>query len=321
MKFAHRGMSPQHRGLTFMNSKGPHWNGKINYVPEMLRKPLHWHTPRKIFLNSLSDLFHESVPDDWIDDVHGMMWACLYVGRSENSLVPGHVFQVLTKRPERARDYYATDRRAKWARAAAQIGGGEDPDGIHDQTYVQAGRGPHPRIWLGTSCEDQEAADERIPLLLQCSAAVRFVSAEPLLGPLDLRRYLKATLVTRDGRRLQHPDPEVVHAGGTWEWGLTWVIAGGESGPGSRPCDVAWVESIVQQCRETAARAFVKQLGARPYMQRLPEWHEHEGNGSWSVPITMADGRFNMRLQDKKGGDMAEFPPWLRVRQFPEVIE
>lgn len=320
MKFAHRQMSPQHRGITFMNSKGPHWNGKINYVPEMLRKPLHWHTPRKIFLNSLSDLFHESVPDEWIDDVHGMMWACLYVGRSENSLREGHVFQLLTKRAARARAYYSSDRREKWARAAGQLC--EDGDGVADQTYYAATKGPHPRIWLGTSCEDQEAADERIPLLLQCPAAVHWVSAEPLLGPIDFTRVSAGPLCPQwPGHRVD------VLRGGTWELGggftqhsdmpatIDWIVCGGESGPRARPCAMEWIESIMRQCRKAGTACFVKQLGAFVVSEHRAAETDEEGRALGARDRWL----WRAGLTDRKGADPEQWPDHLSVREFPEV--
>ena len=151
---------------------------------DRIDQPIRWAKRRMIFVNSMSDLFHPAVPDDFIDSVFGVMWACLY-GRNEQD---GHILQVLTKRADRMRDYFRTDRREAWARSAVHHGGGIDPDGLWDQTMNYDG--PHPRIWLGVSVEDQAAADERIPLLLDTPASVRWISAEPLLGPVDLGKWL-----------------------------------------------------------------------------------------------------------------------------------
>lgn len=146
-------------------------------------------------------------------------------------------------------------------------------------------RWPLPNVWLGVSVENQEAADERIPLLLQTPAAVRFLSCEPLLERVDLNRV----------PRLSHPCAPSLNGRG-----IGWVIVGGESGPGARPCELAWIRSIVDQCRAAGVPAFVKQLGATPIRQT-------EDDQLWHIE------------RDRKGGDMNEWPPDLRVREFPEA--
>lgn len=154
----------------------------------------------------------------------------------------------------------------------------KDCDSLAEQQYRD-------NLWLGVSVENQKAADERIPLLLQTPAAVRFLSIEPLLGPLRLFAYDQGnppTMTIDDGR-------------------LHWVICGGESGPGARPMDIAWVRSIVEQCKAARVSCFVKQLGKHVLTPHTntPEWlHD------W-FPI------------DKKGGDPQEWPADLRVREFP----
>ena len=126
---------------------------------DRLDQPIRWAKRRMIFVNSMSDLFHPAVPDGFIDSVFGVMWACLY-GRNEQA---GHIFQVLTKRADRMRDYMRADRREAWAKAAVHHGGGIDPDGIYDQ--VLSFEGPHPRIWLGVSVENREHGVPRCPIL------------------------------------------------------------------------------------------------------------------------------------------------------------
>lgn len=142
-------------------------------------------------------------------------------------------------------------------------------------------------VWAGTSVEDQQRADERIPHLLRVPAAVRFLSCEPLLGPVDLHPWLEdeENEATADLMLARPFEP------------LDWVIVGGESGPGARPMDVSWARSLVQQCRDAGAPCFVKQLGADPYNVNL----------------------VGMAMHDRKGGDPAEWPADLRVRQFPEA--
>lgn len=225
---------------------------------DRLDQPIRWTKPRMIFVNSMSDLFHPAVPDDFIDSVFGVMWACLY-GRNEQD---GHIFQVLTKRADRMRDYLSTDRREAWARAAVHHGGGIDPDGIWDQ--VMDAEGPHPRIWLGVSVEDQAAADERIPLLLQTPAAVRWISAEPLLGSVDCSRLGKDKPYYIDALRgvmrstapisLDPSPPEYMPS-------LDWVVVGGESGPKARPMKQEWARSLRDQCEAAAVPFLFKQWG------------------------------------------------------------
>lgn len=226
---------------------------------DRLDQPLRWKKPRMIFVNSMSDLFHQAVPDDFIDSVFGVMWACLY-GRNEQD---GHIFQVLTKRADRMRDYFKTDRREAWARSAVHHGGGIDPDGIWDQ--VMDADGPHPRIWLGVSVENQAAADERIPLLLDTPAAVRWVSAEPLLGPVRLSGLfglitddedvridaLNGTFVT--SRHQEEPAPLGAR--------LDWVVVGGESGTNARPMYPDWARSLRDQCAAASVPFLFKQWG------------------------------------------------------------
>jgi protein gp37 len=165
-------------------------------------------------------------------------------------------------------------------------------------------------VWLGVSCEDQRRADERIPLLLQTPAAVRFISAEPLLGPVDLTEILPHPKLKET-----HPyDPHVrLNAftglfSGMDEYvfgrvGLDWVIAGGESGPGSRQCDIGWIRGLVEQCEAAGVACFVKQQGTNP----IEEWVANGGCGY---------GR-TIDLKSAKGGDPAEWPADLRVREFP----
>jgi protein gp37 len=144
------------------------------------------------------------------------------------------------------------------------------------QNIARMGNDVLARCWLGTTAEDQQRADERVPLLLQCPAAVRFVSAEPLLGPVDLDQYLGMV-------SYEQPEPLVK---------LDWVIAGGESGPGARPCCLSWLRNIVHDCEQAGVACFVK-------------W----AVGEW------------LKLADRKGGDMSEWPgTYLNVRQFPGAL-
>lgn len=229
---------------------------------DRLDQPIRWAKRRMIFVNSMSDLFHPAVPDDFIDSVFGVMWACLY-GRNEQD---GHIFQVLTKRADRMRDYLNTDRREAWARAAVHHGGGIDPDGIYDQTL--SFEGPHPRIWLGVSVEDQAAANERIPMLIDTPAAVRWISAEPLLGRVDLceafgmwwNQTMNCFESSSSSGFNRNPNNQR-------ETAIDWVVVGGESGPKARPMHPAWARSLRDQCAAAGVPFLFKQWG---------EWTEED---------------------------------------------
>ena len=187
----------------------------------------------------------------------------------------------------------------------------ENIDALLPQSFRQWSRhddGPAPHIWLGATVENQEWADKRMPALLDVHApgVIRFASVEPLLEPVDLRAYLKPTLVARDGgERLQHPDPRVGKTGGRWSWGLDWVIVGGESGRKARPFDLAWARSVVAQCREAGVPVFVKQMGSHCV------WAS-EDDGIAEPPYS---GRIHHI--DRKGGEPAEWHADLRIQEFP----
>lgn len=317
-KVAYRfsGTAKPYEGLVRINSKGervPEWNGHVEFVEKHLLDPLKWapvrwkeyvendalnqfsakERPRRIFVNSMSDLFHENVPDEWIDRIFAVMALC-----------PQHVFQVLTKRPERMLAYLSasgvrraialqanifmrSNKRAANSDALAHVflwGNLEHAEvgeyanylaGIADRCW------PLPNVWLGVSVENQKAADKRIPLLLQTPAAVRFISAEPLLGPVNLNRIEVIDAIDRsdpdepvadgycidaangeafddeNGELSTKPDGEV-----PMERGLDWVIVGGESGPGARPMHPDWARSLRDQCQAADVPFFFKQWGA-----------------------------------------------------------
>lgn len=206
---------------------------------------------RRVFCCSMCDVFEEHPT---IDAERERMWPLIRA-------TPNLDWQILTKRPERI----AANLPADWGEGYANV-------------------------WLGTSVESQEYADERIPQLLAVPAAVRFLSCEPLLGPVTFR-WAK-----------WHPVRGSWHLDGIR--GLHWIIVGGESGGGARPFDVEWAREIVKQCGEAGVACFVKQLGAFPVEMRT-----HFSNGF--------HGRVDLRLADRKGGDWTEWPDDLRVREFP----
>ena len=219
-------------------------------------------------MNSMSDLFHENVPDEWVDKIFAVM-----------ALSPQHTFQILTKRPERMLRYmqgYEEDgvfhegiRDALIEGTAQSIYAKQHPDEASFVSEWLAVGLPLKNVWLGVSVEDQKAADERIPLLLQTPATVRFISAEPLLGPIDLTRVANTTglaegqdwINTLDGIAwVTHGEDyyDVCNVGSR----LDWVICGGESGHGARPMDQEWAMDLARQCELNKTAFFMKQMGS-----------------------------------------------------------
>ena len=269
-------------GFAEMTKAGPRWTGRVELIPGKLDEPLRWRKPQRVFVNSMSDLFHESLDFHDIAAVYGVM-----------SSASHHTFQILTKRPARRREFFrwmcalsgddltagdsgvktmATDPVFGAEMAAGNRGvrfGARSPDNINRAW-------PLPNVWEGVSVEDQKTKDERVPLLLGTPAAKRFVSYEPALGPVDFTGWLYSC----DGDCSQ-PAHEVTPT-------LSWVIVGGESGPGARPFDVAWARATVAQCKAAGVACFYKQGGAA-----------------------------NHCAHDAKGGHFECFPEDLRVREFP----
>ncbi len=287
-----------YHGLT-MNGR---WNGRVRVVSQHLSDPLRWKRPRRVFVNSMSDLFHEALTNEQIAAVFGVMAAA-----------PAHTFQVLTKRAERMQSWFEwaakgdvthTEVRAITLAAARVLG---DGFGGHAERFLAGAHGelawPLANVWLGVSVEDQKTADARIPLLLDTPAAVRFVSYEPALGPIDFGyRGCGAVLVDGSGDRMQ---PQA-HAPNR----VDWIIVGGESGARARPFDVAWARSTIEQCRAAGVACFVKQLGHTSYVRGADLPIPRVGG-----PVELDRERHTWR--HSKGGDPAEWPEDLRVRQFP----
>lgn len=236
------GAASHYDGTTQPSKAGPVWTSKVALAPDhILTAPLRWRRPRRIFVNSMGDLFHEAVPDAWIDRVFAVM-----------ALAPQHTFQVLTKRAQRMREYLTrNDRQSRIAARGFFMDGGD---------YTP--RWPLPHVWLGVSVEDQTRADERIPDLLETPAAVRFVSAEPLLGAIDFTGIYgeigtALQLDCLNGIHYHHDD------GGarTVAKRLDWIVVGGESGRGARPMHPQWVRGIRDQCNSAGVAFFFKQWG------------------------------------------------------------
>jgi protein gp37 len=302
-----------YEGTTERRDGGPiRWTGLLRPLPGRLDWPDRWRKPRRIFVGNESDLFHAGVPEAFIDRVFATMARC-----------PWHTFQVLTKRADRMVKYIATPGRQGRVNDAAILNGdrpiwfrlNDGPDGVAGPAW------PLPNVWVGTSVENQKWADERIPHLLKTPAVVRFLSVEPLLGPVWLtsKGYIAATgdnpemygymAGPDDGKSLLYKTREEALA----ESGIHWVIVGGESGPNARPFDIQWARSIIAQCKAANVPVFVKQLGSRPI----------EGGGHYSLagPGVCMVGQLErpIKLADRKGGNWFEWPDDLRVREFPQV--
>lgn len=240
---------PTYAGLATMTADGPRWTREVRFHADRLTMPLHWRKPRRVFVNAMSDLFHEGLTDAQIVAVFAVMAACRQ-----------HTFQVLTKRPERMRDllsgwgnHLAASVTLKVAfRQALQSARRRDLGARLWCEEKPLPLWPLPNVWLGVSVEDQATADTRVPLLLECPAAVRWVSAEPLLGPVDLTGIDVGTgEVTLNAL-----------AGARPAWApLDWVVVGGESGPGARPMHLDWARQIRDQCVAAGTAFFFKQHG------------------------------------------------------------
>ncbi len=230
---------------------------RVTLHPDRLELPLRWRKPRRVFVDSMSDLFHPEVPEEFIDGVFAVM-----------AVTPQHTYQVLTKRPARMREY-VTASRNRVELAAAEWWGQQNcrrwPVGV---PRCLPRPWPLSNVWLGVSVEDQQRADERIPLLLQTPAAVRFVSLEPLLGPVDLSRV--------DGSDVLSPARDSFWDGLEWlrPAHLDWLIVGAETGPGARPCDPAWVQSIIDQVRAAGVPVFLKDN--LKWAERIQEYPQGE---------------------------------------------
>lgn len=229
-------------GTTTMVNGNHVWTGKVARAPEKtLRRPIGQKKPRMYFVNSMSDLFHESVPDEWIDDIFAAM-----------ILAPQHLFLVLTKRTDRMRHYMNDpELGAKHCAAAFHLLGDRDPG--------PAPGWPIPNIWLGATTEDQLRANARIPDLLMTPAAKHFVSYEPALGPVDFTRIDSAAGARfRTFEAFQGLDSKDV---AQVSHGIDWVIAGGESGLRARPVDPDWFRVVGNQCAAAGVPFFFKQWG------------------------------------------------------------
>lgn len=230
---------PSRAGLTREVGGRAVWTGEVRLNDQWMQQPLQWKRPRMILVCAHGDLFHESVPEIWIDQVFAVM-----------ALAPQHTFQVLTKRPERMLGYFLNAPHQRWMKVMESL--------WKDRIASTVDRyGALPNVWLGTSVENQATADERIGPLLATPAAVRFVSAEPLLGAVRLDRVRPTASPNR--KTLNALGGSRMHTG--MRTGIDWVIVGGESGKNARPMQPDWARSLRDQCESEKVAFFFKQWG------------------------------------------------------------
>ena len=262
----------------------------VQLRPDKLDQPLRWRRPRRIFVNSMSDLFHDSVPDEYIARVFAVM-----------ALAPQHTFQVLTKRHARMRSLVSH----------GLLDMIDDPA---SDVRVKVPQWPLPNVWLGVSAENQQWSDIRIPALLDTPAAVRFVSAEPLLGPIDLTPWIGCphdSMTGVDQTPVSSPKKRwrcdqccaSVLDGTVTNVGLHWVIAGGESGRGARPMHPDWARSLRDQCQAAGVAFLFKQ------------WGEHAPE-TVALPLSSEPTIGMRRVGKKAAGRVLDGRTW---DQYPEV--
>jgi protein gp37 len=293
--------------------------------------PLRWKKPRMIFVESMSDLFGDWVPDEQIDKIFAVM-----------SLAGKHTFQVLTKRADRMERYIdgcvvrgaEPKLRPSLISAALRVDAKARDAKKDPLTFppLEWDRDewiwPPPNVWLGVSAEDQSRANDRIKRLMRTPAKVRFASLEPLLGPIDLSPWLPGKMPAKWNSDTDlcvirfNQTPDTLYA---WRECLSWVIVGGESGDKARPCRIEWVRSLVRQCAGIETGCFVKQLGGNiidrndAFGGENCDWPDSPAPLSVEEMDTVHQGAdCRVKLRDKKGGDPQEWPLDLRVREMPE---
>jgi protein gp37 len=286
-------LSMQHTGNKFR------WSGRITVIPgweEEFAKLARARLPRRVFIQSMGDLFHEGVPFDLIGRVF-----------NEIILLPQHTFMVLTKRPARMHEFFTTQTVSPRFAQGLQIG---------PSVSFADGIGVIPNLWLGVTAENQPMADERIPWLLRTPAAKRFVSAEPLLGPLNVLTPLRGDPVFE--WLTQYYGPTGFDPSGSQPKvklpTIGWIIAGGETGPGARPMHPDWARSLRDQCQAAGVPFFFKSWG---------DWAPWDDD-NWSLPDGHDDviahdrartmnGTEFLNVGKKAAGNKLDGRTWLEV--------
>jgi protein gp37 len=316
-------------GFAERTPAGARWTGKVELIPEKLAEPLSWRKPRRVFVNSMSDLFHEALPFEHIAAVFGVMAATPHV-----------TYQILTKRAERMAEFFrwlpqqlpscgerGSTRGAAWYTWNVLQGAHEK---VFSPWEVGAVAWPLPNVWLGVSVENQEAADQRIPHLLATPAAVRFLSMEPLLGPVDLNKISWGPAGLIYGVLRDEAETDDWRYWAKRDGGISWVIVGGESGngPGIRPMHPDWARSLRDQCVAAGVPYFFKQWGTwaaidQPWEQDSPS-RLNEKRERW---LNLAGGHgfhgeevWRMRRAGKKGaGRLLDGREWNEMPEVPHA--
>ncbi len=267
-------------GLVVLTGSGLNWTGKINLLPDRLTIPIKRKIPTCWFVNSLSDLFHEEIPDEFIDQVFAVMALCQW-----------HQFKVLTKRDERMLDYFMAGMSHNDARRRIQ----DVLDSMGERACADSliDNWPLPNVHLGVSVEDCKTAAERSVVLRKVPATVRFISQEPQVESIRWK-------------------PEMVA-------GIHQIIQGGESGPDSGPFNIQWALDTKSDCEAAGVPWFFKQAGANvvaPQCGLMADVHFPRSPRMERV----GDDLYRVYLKDKKGGDLEELPSSLRVRSYPQPV-
>lgn len=311
------------------------WTGVLKSAPEHIwEAPLRWQKPRKIFVNSMSDLFHENMPVEYIDRVFAVMY-----------LASRHTFQVLTKRPA-VMSKYLHDKQTP-IRIAELVKSYTDRADIFGQAvrregWLKAAAMPYKNVWLGVTVENQKAADERIPILMAVPAAIRFLSVEPLIGPVALKfvRCINgcgfiSPVPVNNGKDYGCPEchsivnaMRMVSRPGLFFYKkpIDWVIVGGESGDDARPMHPSWAENIMRECMTAGVPFFFKQWGqwqpddgllhAKNIVENMPLVRVPFSGGEFrrsdakhTDAIMVPAGRFGNAVHRNIGGrEFSEFP-------------
>lgn len=327
---------PSRAGLARRNRQGEaKFTGEVRFNKQWLPQPLRWTSPRMIFVCAHGDLFHENVPDAWIDQVFAVMAMC-----------PHHTFQVLTKRPERAAQYLdqtnvddgreiaeiACDvwqqHRGNWRNMPSTIGHQQRKTEWGNEIDFWLEQWPLPNVWLGTSVSDQASANARIPQLLQAPAAIRFVSAEPLLGPVDLTHIVYDDVVAINALTGEAGVPVAHRPSGA---AINWVIAGGESGRSARvrPMHPDWVRAIAVACNHHGTAFHFKQWGMYLHQDQagpslfdgspidpIDQWDWADADERGAIHH-WPDGTASIRLKKHEAGRLLDGRIW---DQFPEAL-
>ena len=266
----------------------------VTLHPDRLEQPFRWLKPRKVFVCSMGDLFHEDVPFGFIAKVFGIMHSAKQ-----------HIFMVLTKRPERVKEFF------EWFTGSERCG-----------TWPKE----YPHVMIGVTAENQEQADKRIPVLLQIPAAVRFVSVEPMLGPVRI----KTERELHEDAAGMNLDPmffsfKGINANGI---GVDWVICGGETGPGARPMHPDWARSLRDQCQAAGVPFFFKQWGGWTESEHASTHLVHVGGINRGTRYFIPrDDATTIRNAGYKGErkireDLIDrgHPGWIRMRRVSKKI-